>query len=350
MSPSAHAGSPSKPSRHPAAPHGLTPGPVLTDAPVLAHYTRGGLVESVHRASLVALDRDGSVVFSHGGIDSPVYPRSSLKPLQAVAMVRLGLDLPDDLLALVCASHSGEEFHLDGVERILAGAGLGVGALQNTPSYPLKDSEVDRWVIEGRPKSSLGQNCSGKHAGMLATCVRNGWQTSDYLDPRHPLQHAVMETVADLTGETSGPVATDGCGAPVMAFSLTGLARAFARIASADPETPEGRVAGAIRAYPLFLGGTGRDVSVLVAGTAGLIAKDGAEGVYAAALDDGRSVALKMAEGGGGVGGGPQRARPVIMAAALRRLGVPSSAYEQVEDVPVLGHGRPVGAVIAVGV
>lgn len=350
MSPSAHRASPQQGSpQQPPAPHELIPGQALTEAPILAHYTRGALVESVHRASLVALDESGAVAFSHGGIESPVYPRSSLKPLQAVAMVGLGLEIPPDLLALVCASHSGEDFHLDGVQRILAGAGLDVGALQNTPSYPLNESEVDRWVIEGRGKSSLGQNCSGKHAGMLATCVLKGWDTDRYLEPDHPLQQAILQTVADLSGETPGPVATDGCGAPVMAISLTGLARAFATIASADPQTPEGQVAAAIRAYPQFLGGTGRDVTVLIDGTPGLIAKDGAEGVYAAGLDDGRAIALKMAEGGGG-GGGPQRARPVIMAAALRRLGVASTAYEQVENVPVLGHGQPVGAVIAVGV
>lgn len=335
---------------HALEPHELVPASALTEAPILAHYTRGELVESVHRASLVALDASGATAFSHGGTDSPVYPRSALKPLQAVAMVRLGLQIAPDLLALVCASHSGEHFHLEGVQRILAGAGLDVEALQNTPSYPMNDAETDRWVVEGRPKSSLGQNCSGKHAGMLATCVLNGWDTGRYLEPDHPLQQAILQAVADLSGETPGPVATDGCGAPVMAISLTGLARSFAVIASGDPQSPEGEVAAAIRAYPQFLGGTGRDVTVLIDGTPGLIAKDGAEGVYAAGLDDGRAVALKMAEGGGGIGGGPQRARPVIMAAALRRLGVASSAYAQVETVPVLGHGRPVGAVIAVGV
>ena len=332
------------------SPADLTPATALTDAPVLAYYTRGDLVESVHRASLVALERDGSVAFSHGGVNSPVYPRSSLKPLQAVAMVRAGLDLTDDLLALVCASHSGEAFHLEGVDRILTGAGLRPDALQNTPSYPINEDEHDRWVLEGRGPSSLGQNCSGKHAGMLATCVVNGWDTAHYLDPGHPLQQAVLAAVGDLAGEVPGPVSVDGCGAPVMAISLLGLARAFATISSADPATPEGRVAQAIRAYPVFLGGTGRDVTTLIEGTEGLIAKDGAEGVYAAGLADGRAVALKMAEGGGGVGGGPQRARPVIMAAALRRLGVESSAYAQIETVPVLGHGRQVGSVVAVGV
>ena len=185
---------------------------------------------------------------------------------------------------------------------------------------------------------------------MLATCVVAGWDPDSYLERNHPLQRAVVETVTDLAGEAPAAVATDGCGAPVLAISLTGLARAFSRIASAPADTPEGSVAAAIRAHPLFLGGTGRDVTTLIEGTPGLIAKDGAEGVYAVGLADGRAVALKLAEGGGGVGGGPQRARPVIMAAALRRLAVASTAYEIVEDVPVLGHGKPVGAVVAVGV
>jgi L-asparaginase II len=328
----------------------LVPGPVLTEAPILAHYTRGDLVESVHRASLVALDTAGEVAFHHGGIDSPVFPRSSLKPLQAVAMVRAGLVLDPELLALVCASHSGEGFHLGGVERILDGAGLSVDALQNTPGFPIDGDEQDRWVRAGHGPSPLGQNCSGKHAGMLATCVANGWDTATYLEPDHPLQLSIADTVTELAGEPPAAVATDGCGAPVLAISLIGLARAFARIAGADETSAEGQVAAAIRNHPRFLGGTGRDVTALIAGTSGLIAKDGAEGVYAAALTDGRAVALKLAEGGGGVGGGPQRARPVIMAAALRRLGVVSTAYETIEDVPVLGHGRPVGAVVAVGV
>ena len=113
----------------------------------------------------------------------------------------------EPLLSLVCASHSGEDFHLDGVERILAGAGLGLDALQNTPSYPLNEGERDRWIREGREANSHAQNCSGKHSGMLSTCVVNGWDIATYLDPSHPLQQAILETVADLSSETPGPVA-----------------------------------------------------------------------------------------------------------------------------------------------
>lgn len=314
----------------------------LADAPVLAHVVRGGFVESAHRASLVVTGPDGSTVLALGGVDDPVFPRSSNKPLQALAMVRHGLSLSPELLALACSSHSGEDFHLDGVRRILAGAGLTEADLQNTPDLPYDAQEQDRWRREGRERSSLAQNCSGKHAAMLATCVRNGWDTATYRDPAHPLQQAMEQTLAELAGEPVAAVSVDGCGAPVMAVSLAGLARAFGRLAAAGHGTHERTVADAIRSHPAYLGGTRRDVTALVKGTPGLVAKDGAEAVYAVGLADGRGIALKVADGG-------QRARPVILAAALRRLGVESEAFGMLESAPVLGHGEPVGAVVAVG-
>jgi L-asparaginase II len=303
---------------------------------------RGGFVESAHRASLVASGPDGSPVLALGGVGDPVFPRSSNKPVQALAMVRSGLVLDPELLALACSSHSGEDFHLEGVRRILAGAGLAETDLQNTPDLPYDAQEQERWRREGREKSSIAQNCSGKHAAMLATCVVNGWDTATYRDPGHPLQQAMEQTLAELAGEPVSAMAVDGCGAPVMAVSLTGLARAFGRLAAAEEGTHERTVADAMRRHPAYLGGTRRDVTALVKGTPGLIAKDGAEAVYAVGLADGRGVALKVADGG-------QRARPVIVAAALRRLGVESEAFDVLENAPVLGHGEPVGAVVAVG-
>jgi L-asparaginase II len=138
-------------------------------------------------------------------------------------------------------------------------------------------------------------------------------------------------------------MAVDGCGAPVMAVTLAGLARAFGRLAAAAEGTDEHVVADAIRRHPAYLGGTRRDVTALVQGTPGLVAKDGAEAVYAVGLADGRGIALKVADGG-------QRARPVILAAALRALAVESEALGALESAPVLGHGEPVGAVVAVGI
>lgn len=314
------------------------PGPAHA-LPVLAHVVRSGFVESVHHGSVVALAADGSCALNLGDVTSPVFPRSSNKPPQAVAMVRCGLDLEGELLALTSASHSGEAFHLDGVLRILAGAGLSETSLRNTPDYPVDEAERTQWWRTGRPPSSLGQNCSGKHAGMLATCVLNGWDVDTYLEPQHPLQRTIEATLAELTGKPVAATGVDGCGAPVMAVSLTGLARAFAAIATAGQGTPEHRVAQAVRRHPEFLGGTRRDVTALLRGVPGLIAKDGAEGVFAAALPDGRAVALKVADGG-------QRARPVVMAAALHALGVRAPVLDEQLTAPVLGHGRPVGAVV----
>ncbi len=273
----------------------------------------------------------------------PVFPRSSNKPMQAVAMLRAGLDpvtaVPGELLALAQASHSGESFHLAGVRRILLTAGLTDADLQNTPDLPLDPTERAAWLGTGHGPTALAQNCSGKHAAMLATCVAAGWDTATYLDPAHPLQVLIAETLTELAAEPLGPTGVDGCGAPVLALSLTGLARALARLATARPDTPEGLVAEANRAFPDYVGGTGRDVTRLIKGVPGLVAKDGAEGVYAVALPDGRAVALKIADGS-------ERARTPVLAAALKLLGVDAPVLDELlDEARVLGHGRPVGRI-----
>jgi L-asparaginase II len=298
----------------------------------------------VHHGSAVALGPDGAALITRGRADTPVLPRSALKPLQLVAMLRAGLELPGPLLALSSASHSGETFHLDGVVEILAGAGLDVAALQNTPDLPLDEAERLRWQRAARPASSLAQNCSGKHAAMLATCAINGWPVTGYRDPAHPLQQKIAATVSELAGEPIAATTVDGCGAPAFAISLTALARAFAVLAQAAPDTLEGRVAEVIRQYPQWLGGTGREVTALIEAVPGLIAKDGAEGVYAAALPDGRAVALKIADGS-------VRARQAVMVDLLSRLQAPENAPGQLAATSartVLGHGVPVGAVLPV--
>jgi L-asparaginase II len=177
---------------------------------------------------------------------------------------------------------------------------------------------------------------------MLATCVANGWDLATYRDPAHPLQQRMSQTLAELAGEPVAATGIDGCGAPVMAISLTGLARAFGRLAAAAKGTDEARVATAITTHPEWLGGTRRQVTALIRGLPGAVAKDGAESVYAVGLPDGRGIALKIADGA-------PRARPVVMAAALARLGVEADVLAQLADAPVLGHGDRVGAVVAVG-
>jgi L-asparaginase II len=275
-----------------------------------------------------------------------VLPRSCNKPLQAVGMLRAGLDLDGELLALACASHSGEPFHLDAVRTVLAGAGLTEADLQTPLGYPVDDEARDELIRAGGAQSSLAMNCSGKHAAMLATCVANGWETTTYREVDHPLQQAIAATFADLTGESVGTVAVDGCGAPLLSTSLVGLARAFRTLALAT-SGPEHRVAEAIRAHPEYASGSRRDEAALLRAIPGAIGKAGAESCYAVALPDGRAVALKTDDGA-------PRVRPVLMAAALERLGVPDEpgvdgpAVRRTGLVELLGGGRPVGVIRAV--
>ena len=299
---------------------------------------RSGFVEGHHYGSVLAVTAAGERVLAAGRPDVPVFPRSSNKPLQAAGMLAAGLALDGELLALACASHSGEAFHLEGVRRILAGAGLGEADLQTPAELPVDEEERWSYVAAGGLPRPLVMNCSGKHAAMLATCVVNGWPTASYRRPDHPLQVHLRATAERLAGEPVTAVGVDGCGAPLFALSLAGLARAFAAIATAPSGSPEGRVAAAIRSHPQWLGGTRRDVTRLVAGVPGLIAKDGAEGVYAAALPDGRAVALKIDDGA-------QRARPPVMVAALRALGVDAPVLGALAEAPLFGGGQPVGSV-----
>ena len=312
---------------------------------VVAEIVRSGFVEGHHYGSVVALEADGRVAWSVGDVESPVLPRSCNKPLQAVGMLRAGLDLDGELLALAAASHSGESFHLEGARRILASAGLDESALQTPPDYPIDDQAREEYIRAGGEKSPLAMNCSGKHAAMLATCVVNGWDTTTYLDPEHPLQVAIAETFADLTGEKVAVVAVDGCGAPLLSTSLGGLARAFRTVALAT-SGPEKRVADAIRTHPEFTSGSRRDEATLLRAIPGAIGKAGAESCYAVALADGRAVALKTDDGA-------PRVRPVLMAAALERLGVTrdddvdADAVRRTGVVELLGGGRPVGEIRA---
>lgn len=315
----------------------------LDEAPVLVHVTRGGFVESAHRATLVATDAAGGTPLRHGRVDDPVLPRSSLKPIQALAMVRAGLALPPHLLALVCASHSAEDVHRAGVAEALGTVGLDPAALQNTPALPLGELEHARWLAAGRAPEPVAQDCSGKHAGMLVTCKVNGWPTEDYLDPAHPLQQRIRATTEEVVGAVTHTT-VDGCGAPLFAVPLRGLAAAFGLLAAADEDTDEGRVAAAMRTAPHMVGGTGRDVTAFMESVPGLIAKDGAESVYAAGLSDGRGVAIKVADGTSGT-----RARRGLLAHSLLALGVDTEGLRALADQPVLGHGRPVGAVEVVG-
>jgi L-asparaginase II len=309
---------------------------------VLAEVVRSGFVEGCHRGSLVVLAADGSVELALGSPGLPVFPRSSNKPMQATAILRTGLDLDGELLALASASHSAESFHLDGVRKILAGAGLRPDALQTPPSWPLDEDEKESWIRAGGHPEPILMDCSGKHAAMLAACVRNGWDTAGYLDLQHPVQQQALATLQQLSGESVTAIGTDGCGAPLMAISLVGLARAFRAILLADPGTPERRVADAMRAHPEYVAGTRRIDTWLMRGIPGAMAKMGAEAVQAVALPDGRALAFKIDDGG-------YRATGPVLAAILRRLGVTADGdtLDRIAAAPLYGGGRPVGEVRA---
>ncbi len=317
----------------------------MSTMPAVAEIVRSGFVEGHHYGSLVALAADGTVEWLVGEVTTPVLPRSCNKPIQALAMVEAGLDLPPELLALACASHSGEPFHVEGVRRILASAGLDESALQTPVDYPVDDTAAEAVIRAGGAKSSILMNCSGKHAAMLATCVVNGWDTATYLEPSHPLQVQILETFSRLTGEPVTTIAIDGCGAPLLPASLTGLARAFAALATAT-DGPMHRIATAIREHPENVSGTTRDELALLRAVPGMIGKAGAESCYAVALPDGRAWALKTDDGAA-------RVRPVLMAEALRRSGLLEEDGVDVEAVQktgqhvLLGGGKPVGEIRA---
>ncbi|WP_286259821.1 asparaginase [Streptomyces graminofaciens] len=322
----------------PAAPVGAAPAirePL--HAPV-AHLVRGGVIEGIHYGSVVVLGADGEVELQLGDIEAAFYPRSALKPVQAVAMLRAGLPLDGDLLSLTAASHSGEEVHLAGTRRILDLAGVTEDDLRNVTDMPYDPAVREQWIREGRQPSRLAQNCSGKHAAMLYTCKLNGWSLDDYVDPAHPLQQAIAEIVEDLTGQAIAQVTVDGCGAPLFSVSLHGLARAAARITTAAEGTPERLVADAMRDHAEMASGSGRDVAALMRAVPGLLSKDGFEGVQIAALPDGRTVAVKIADGA-------NRARIPVTAAALARAGVDPELLAEFAGEALLGGGREVGRV-----
>lgn len=321
----------------------------MAAAPALVEVVRNGFIESTHRGNVVALDADGSIAFVVGDPDVGILPRSAVKPAQAAAMVGLGLGLTDQLLALAAASHSGEPMHLDGVRSILSRVGLDGGSLQCPAAWPFDESALRAYVGAGAQPAPVVHNCSGKHAAMLATCVARGWSTHDYLDPDHPLQVAIRVEIGERAGASSRTsraaadfVGTDGCGAPLVALSLRSLALVVRSLALGQVDSPGRRVCDAIQTCPEWTSGSARDEARLMRAIPGLTVKMGAEAVFVAAFDDGRAVALTIEDGG-------DRARPVVMAAALARLGVTHPLLDELVHPPVLGGGVRVGELRATG-
>lgn len=252
----------------------------------LAVLERGGFVESRHLGAAVVLDRDGEELLRYGDADALVLPRSAMKPFVAESIVRTGVALDDEQLVLVTASHVGTDRHVAVVERMLAGVGLDESDLRCPATFPL-DPASARAADRAR---RVYFNCSGKHAGFLAAARTIGAGTADYLHTEHPVQRAVVATLQEFTGEQVAVSTVDGCGAPVHAVTLRGLARGIGALVAAD-----GRVPAAVRAHPWGIEGPGRGDTVL-AERLGIFAKTGAEGAYVATVG-GVAVAVSVLDG-----------------------------------------------------
>jgi L-asparaginase II len=314
------------------------------DAP-LAAVRRGALVESVHRGRLAVCDPEGNVLEAVGDPEAYIYARSSAKPFQALPLVLSGaaeaFGLTDEELAVACASHNAEEPHLAAVRSILEKACLTEDDLQSGAHLPLYEPEADKLIRSGEDPRPIHGNCSGKHAGMLAVCVHEGYETATYRDPGHPLQRRILGLIAEVCGlrEDEVLIAGDNCGVPAFALPLRSLATGLARVATRNALPDELalaalRIGDAMREHPFMVAGTGRFDTDLMRST-DLLVKGGAEAVLAVGSRDGWGMVLKISDGA------LRGVRPVALA-ALGGMGV--EVPEAVSDVRGL-HGEKVGEI-----
>ncbi len=300
---------------------------------VLAKVIRGDLVESLHLGHLIVLNANGSTYLSKGSPELPIYPRSAIKSLQAAAMLKAGLKVELNELAIICASHSGAQNHIDLVTKMITARDISISQLKNAVDKPLGEKEKIAWGE--KVPSQLAQNCSGKHAGMLITCQQNGWDMKSYLDLGHPLQVAIKNEVEALAGEKVSATSVDGCGAPLFAISLIGLARAISNLVKSKDELYQ-QIVSACTKYPELVAGEGRLTTRMMQAVPGFFMKEGAEGVQVCALGDGRVTAIKIIDGSW------RPVAPIIME-IFNRWGVELPD----ESVKIYGGGSVIGEVIA---
>jgi L-asparaginase II len=287
----------------------------VTDAnPILAELTRGNWVENRHRGAFVVVDAAGRIIASAGDVERPVFPRSAIKSMQALAMMTSGaigkFSITDEELALACASHQGEDFHVAGVEAFLGHIGLGAGDLECGVMQPNAASAREGLRQRGEQPSALHHMCSGKHSGMLAVAEALGAPTAHYVERDHPAQKAVRAVVETVVGETLtlDRCGVDGCSIPTWAAPLRAHARGFARMATGEglPTDLAGaarRIFDAATTHPELVGGTGNfDTDAMRAFGGRLFQKSGADGVQCGAIRDrGWGYALKVDDGNMGV-------------------------------------------------
>lgn len=317
----------------------------MTDSPPpayvpVAEVVRSGFREGVHYGTVAGLSASGTLDYVRGDVEAPMLPRSSAKPFQALACLRAGAPLSGSALAIAAGSHVGTDDHVATVEKILLDAGADASALGCPPDWPADREARTALHAAGGGPARVRMNCSGKHAAMIAACVRQGWSTADYLDPAHPLQVLVRSTIEELCGEPVTHTTVDGCGAPQLAVSLLGLARGMRAMARAPQDTPEAAVLRAMRDHPFSVAGEGRDDTVLMRRLPGLAAKSGAEGVIVMAAPGGEAVAVKVSDGD------PlTRCRTMVALTAMAALGVEISPVADLMRGDVHGKGEVVGEI-----
>lgn len=298
---------------------------------------RSGLGESTHDVDVCAMDGAGAELLASGDPDRPMFYRSTVKPFQATAALEAGVAVPPEHLAVMCASHSGWPVHLTIVGMILESCGLDERALQTPAAWPISKGAEDllqrRGAAAPRP---IFDNCSGKHAGMLAGCVAAGWPTESYRDPRHPLQARILAMITEVTGVEGAPAGIDGCGAPVARGTVRGLARGFSALTIDDRFAG---VADAMSRFPGLVADNERPDGALGRWWGGPV-KAGAEGAIGLSRH-GVGIAAKALSGSAAAA----TAAAVVTA---DQLGLVSDAMREalnpVTEPVILGGGRPVGA------
>lgn len=282
----------------------------------VAEITRGGRVESVHFGVMAVVDASGRKLASAGDPRVAVYPRSTLKPLQTLTVLATGVELTDLEVALTTASHNGSAAHRDAVAGFLARHQLGQSLLQCPADWPLDKDERVAMLAASEQPNQLAMNCSGKHSGFLAACQHVGWPLDSYLEPSHPLQQAIVATIEDYTAEKVTHSSVDGCGAPLHAVSVLGLARAMARVVSEKSAGSE-RLLSAVAKHPWAIAGEGHANTVVIERLGG-IAKIGAEGLVVIAVPSGVAVTVKILDGS-------MRATTPLALETLKRVGAVES-------------------------
>ncbi|HEY4125591.1 MAG TPA: asparaginase [Rhizomicrobium sp.] len=324
--------------------------------PVLVEVTRGPLVESIHRGSIAIADASGTLIFGLGDLETPVYPRSSLKPIQALPLIESGaaeaFGLSEEEIALACASHSGEPMHTERVAAWLSRIGCAQSDLACGPQPPRYEPAWEEMVKRGEAPSRLHNNCSGKHAGFLTLAKHWDIAIHGYERIDHPVQQEVMAMLAKLSGVQNLPYGIDGCAAPNFALPLLGFARALAKLADPSSLGPirgdaATRVVHAMVSHPELVSGTGRACAILMRAAGGRAAvKTGAEGYYAGIIPErGLGIAIKIDDGA-------SRAAETVIAFVLDHMGLLGNdkPARELFNAPVLNtRGEPVGTRRAAG-